>query len=142
MTDDLHAQPGDRQSSATGPGPAELEVHLEELGRQSWVKALLSTLTGTFGSAPFRFVARPPDGRRADASGHVAQSATFPAMRLQDLDDRTEPNAWSELARQRLDELDRELTQAGWSRTDRTGPHWWSLTYRRPRMPNEIPPGA
>ena len=105
-----------------------LEVHLEELGQHSWVKALANTLGGSFGSAQYHFVARPagaPD--RADT--HVVTGASFPVMRLQDLDDLHSPNAWIEMAHDRLDELDRELRSRGWRPTDVPGDHWWSRTY-------------
>jgi hypothetical protein len=77
-----------------------LEVHLEELGEHSWNKALLSTLSGSYGSAQYRFVARRP-GEHRHASEDQFVGATFPGMRLQDLDDQVEPNAWLDLARQR-----------------------------------------
>lgn len=122
---------GDRHRRQHQPAPPTcVEVHLEELGRHSWVKALVSTLTGSYGSAQFRFVARPTgDGHRA--SDHAAVGATFPVLRLQDLGDRTKPNAWIDVAEQRLHDLDRTLTDAGWTLENRTGPHWWSWSYRR-----------
>jgi hypothetical protein len=104
-----------------------LEVHLEELGQRSWWKALLNTLSGSNGSAQFRFVARPPQG----SPGPRVKGATFPVMRFQDLDDQTEPNAWLELARDSWDDLDRRLVAGGWARTANDGPHWWSRTYER-----------
>ena len=112
------------------PQPATVEVHLEELGQHSWARSLFNTLTGSYGSALFRFVARPSGEH--DAHEHVAVGSSFPVMRFQDLNDRTEPNAWIDTAVERLRELDAELTEAGWSRDDKTGAHWWSLTYRRP----------
>lgn len=107
-----------------------LEVHLEELGEHSWVKALGNTLAGSYGSAQYRFVARPP-GEDHVAEQHAASGATFPVMRLQDLDDLTEPNAWIDIARERLRELDRELVGAGWKRREERGRHWWSWSYDR-----------
>ena len=107
-----------------------LEVHLEELGEHSWVKALANTLAGSHGSAQYRFVARPP-GEEHAAEQHAATGATFPVMRLQDLDDLTEPNGWIDIARDRLRELDEELVDAGWQRREERGPHWWSLSYGR-----------
>jgi hypothetical protein len=107
-----------------------VEVHLEELGQHSWWKALLNTLGGTYGSAQFRFVARPP-GRDDPGAPHVL-GATFPVMRAQDLDDTTEPNAWIDVARDRLEELDRELVAQGWRRAGTAGGHWWSRHYVRP----------
>jgi hypothetical protein len=108
--------------------PQKLEVHLEELGEHSWGKAFLNTMSGSYGSAQFRFVARRP-GEHRDASEDVFVGATFPVMRLQDLDNQVEPNAWLDVARDRLRELDGELLAAGWHREARTGRHWWSLTY-------------
>ncbi len=104
-----------------------LEVQLEELGGHSWVKALANTLTGLYGSALYRFVARPP-GEGHHASDHVV-GATFPVMRFQDLDDLHLPNAWIETAQDRLEELDAELCSHGWRRTPGDGEHWWSRTY-------------
>lgn len=110
--------------------PAVVEVHMEELGEHSWWKALANTLTGSYGSAQFRFVARPPCSHH-DVRDHVATGATFPAMRFQDMDDLHEPNAWIEVARERLEELDEELRGHGWQRVDRHGAHWWSRSYRQ-----------
>lgn len=123
-------------SSDVPPRPT-LEVHLEELGEHSWVRALLNTLGGTFGSAQYRFVARPPGGAHR-ARDHVVTGATFPVMRLQDLDDRHRPNAWVELAEQRLDELDQELRACGWSFRS-IGQHWWSRTYEGPERVADAP---
>lgn len=110
------------------PTQQTIEVHLEELGAHSWIKALANTLGGTYGSAQYRFVARPPgDEHRSD--DHVATGATFPAMRLQDLDDLHRPNAWIETAQERLDELDAELLDRGWRHHPGEGQHWWSRTY-------------
>jgi hypothetical protein len=105
-----------------------LEVHLEELGEHSWGKAMLNTLSGSYGSAQFRFVARGP-GEHRHATEDLFVGDTFPVMRLQDLDNQVEPNAWLDVARDRLRELDEQLRVAGWHREQRTGRHWWSLTY-------------
>jgi hypothetical protein len=112
-------------------GQDVLEVHLEELGQHSWWRALLNTLAGLAGSAQFRFVARPP-GPDETVIDHVL-GATFPMVRWQDLDDPREPNAWIKDARERLQELDRELVDRGWRRLGTTGRHWWSLGYVRDR---------
>ena len=105
-----------------------IEVHLEELGAHSWVKALANTVGGTYGSAQYRFVARPP-GTRHRFSDHVVTGATFPGMRFQDLDDLHRPNAWIETAQERLDELDEELLGHGWRQGSGDAQHWWSRTY-------------
>jgi hypothetical protein len=107
----------------------ELEIHLEELGQHSWWKALLNTVSGNYGSALYRFVARTP-GADDPAKPHVV-GVTFPVLRFQDLDNLTEPNAWIETARARLRELDHQLAGDGWQRSGETGRHWWSLTYTR-----------
>ena len=65
-------------SPVTHPGAASVP--------RSWIKALASTLTGSYGSAQCRFVARQP-GADHGAGDHVVTGATFPVMRLQDLDD-------------------------------------------------------
>lgn len=116
--------------SLATPQPS-VEVHLEELGEHSWLKALVNTVTGTFGSAQFRFVARPP-GHDHQVSDHIVTGATFPVMRFQDMDDLHEPNAWIDVARDRLEELDEELRGRGWQRLEAGGAHWWSRTYRAP----------
>ena len=108
----------------------EVEVHLEELGQHSWWVALANTLTGSFGSAQFRFVVRPR-GEEDVSEEHEYVGATFPVMRLQDLDDQREPNAWLDLARDRWRELDAELVGRGWRRSELHGPHWWSAVYDR-----------
>ena len=106
-----------------------LEIHLEEIGQHSWLAGLLNLLGGGFGSAQFRFVARP-HGRDRGVEDHVL-GATFPVMRMQDLNDRQHPNAWIEIAEERLEELDRQLVGEGWERQPETGHRWWSRTYTR-----------
>jgi hypothetical protein len=105
-----------------------VEIHLEELGEHSWLKALANTVSGSNGSAQFRFVARPP-GEGHHAGDHVATGATFPMMRWQDLNDLNHPSEWIETAQERLDALDRELRSKGWAPRPGTGRHWWSRTY-------------
>jgi hypothetical protein len=105
-----------------------LEIHLEELGEHSGMKALLNTLSGTFGSARLRFIARHV-GVPDTTANHVAVGATFPVMRFADLNDEAEPNTL-DVARQRLVDLDLELTKLGWTRCAERGPHWWSLRYQ------------
>ncbi|MET1058579.1 MAG: hypothetical protein ABWX84_03220 [Nocardioides sp.] len=112
----------------TPTGPV-LEVHLEEFGQHSWVKSVLNVIGGSSGSAQFRFVARPAGPDRGEGD-HVL-GATFPIMRMQDPGNRTEPNAWLEIAEERLEELERQLASAGWSRLPGDGPHWWSRRYTR-----------
>lgn len=109
-------------------GQETLEVHLEALGQHSWVRAMADTLSGSYGSAQYRFVARPPAAAHR-AADHVVTGATFPVMRLQDLDDLHQPNAWIDTAKKRLEELDDELVGRGWQRTHDGGQHWWSRTY-------------
>jgi hypothetical protein len=106
-----------------------LEIHLEEVGQHSWVKSLLNLLGGSYGSGQFRFVARPP-GPDTGQANHVL-GATFPVMRMSDLDDRRRPNAWIETAEERFAELDRQLVRDGWVRQPGEGHRWWSHTYRR-----------
>lgn len=115
-------------------GTDVLEIHLEEIGRHSWVKGLLNLIGGGSGSAQFRFVARLP-GRDHGPEDHVL-GATFPVMRMQDLDDQHRPNAWIEIAEERLEELDRDLVRDGWVRQPGVGGHWWSRTYTRVTRPS------
>jgi hypothetical protein len=112
----------------TSTGPV-LEVHLEDFGEHSWLKRVVSVIGGGSGSAQFRFVARPAGPDRG--GGDHVLGATFPIMRMQDLGNRTEPNAWLEIAEGRLEELERGLASAGWSRIPGDGPHWWSRRYTR-----------
>lgn len=123
-----------------------VEVHLEELGEHSWLLSLANTVSGSYASAQYRCVARTP-GPQHRASSHVVTGAIFPVMRFQDLDDLHLPNAWIETARERLEELDEELSSHGWRRGTVTGQHWWSRTYvatcgfRRRRV-SPHPPGG
>ncbi|WP_148615947.1 hypothetical protein [Nocardioides rubriscoriae] len=105
------------------------EVHLEEVGPHSRLRSLLTTLGGSYGSTPLRFVARACDDGD-DAADDVATGATFPGMRVADLDEVQDPDGvWLEIALARLDELDVELCAAGWRRCITDGRHWWSRTY-------------
>jgi hypothetical protein len=125
-----------------GAAGRTVEVHLEELGEHSWVAALLTTTTGSHGSAQYRFVARAP-GARHRASDHVLASSTFAMMRWQDLTDAHPPNAWLMGAHQCLDELDRDLRLRGWSPCPGEGRHWWSRTYAAtPAPPSGTPTGS
>ena len=80
-------QDGQQRQARDPPGGA---------GQHSWRKALLNTVSGSYGNAQFRFVARPP-GQDDPAKTRVA-GATFSVMRFQDLDNLTEPHAWLEIA--------------------------------------------
>jgi hypothetical protein len=99
--------------------------------------ALMDTLTGSFGTAQYRFVARPLDDGSDD--GTEVLGGTFPVLRAQDLDDLVEPHAWLDLARARLAELEVRLRAEGWSPESTTGRHWWSRTYGRPSGPPAPP---
>jgi hypothetical protein len=120
-----------------------VEIHLEDAGQRSWPRALLSTLTGSLGSAQFHFVARaarPDAATGTDASVDaeeqpVASGATFPLLRAQDLDDRSGPNAWVEDAERSLAELVSDLESSGWSRAPGRGRHWWSVRLTRANHP-------
>ena len=106
-----------------------LEVHLEELGEDSWIAAALNALGGAAGFGQYRFVARPA----ADDSGAVMtmlEGATFPMLRFLDLDALQEPNPGTDIA-QRLADLDRDLVADGWRRQETSGRHWWSRTYEK-----------
>ena len=116
----------------TAGSRGRVEVHLEELGQHSWWIALLNTMTGTGGSAQYRFVARLA-GSSDTRDVHVREGATFPLMRWQDLDNEHQPNGFSDIAHQRLEELDASLCGDGWSRCEGHGRHWWSRRYEATR---------
>ncbi len=130
MAEGADAGPDDRQPLMTGATGTLLQVHLEDAGARSWWAALANVLAGSNGSAQYRFVARPPSLTQ-DATSAPVVGATFPVVRAQDLADRSSPNAWIEIAEERLDELDRRLLADGWVRTGEAGRHWWSRTYVR-----------
>ena len=81
----------DEESVVTGQDM--VEVHLEELGQHSWVKALANTIGGSYGSAQYRFVACS-QGKEHHASDHAVTGATFPVMRFQDLENLNKPSLW------------------------------------------------
>ncbi len=116
-----------------------VEVHLEEFGQHSWWRALLNTVTGTNGSAQYRFARRA--GAADTRDRHVREGATFPLMRWQDLGDEHQPNAFSDIAHQRLEELDAYLRDDGWRRSEQRGRHWWSRTYEATTTRGGAPPG-
>ena len=109
---------------------AVVQIHLEEPGKHSWADAVLGALIGAGGGPPYRFVAAPMDPVR-DASEHAAVGARFPVRPTATLDLEADPDEWTELARQRLKELDVELLSLGWRRHADRGPYWWSLRYDR-----------
>ena len=69
---------------------------------------------------------------KAKESGRVSTIRMVQAA-IKDLEiaNRTKPNAWLEIAEERLEELERELVRAGWTRLPGGGPHWWSRRYTR-----------
>lgn len=103
-----------------------LEIHLEEQEQRFWLAALANSLTGYFGSAQHRFVARS-----ADDGGVRVLGAAFPLMRWQDPDNEDDPSGSLAIAQERLDELEAQLVADGWTPTSRSGQHWWSRTYAR-----------
>jgi len=118
--------------------PTNLEVHLEELDAHSWLRAVPDTLTEPYGRGQFRFVVVPATGAANHTlKDHLAFSVSFPALRLQDPDGPTQPDAWLDVARQRLRDLDAELCDAGWRRKPGRGRYWWSFTYDAPAEPAE-----
>lgn len=105
-----------------------LEIRLEEFGEHSWWRALVNTVSNPYGSAMFRFAGRV---EAAEDDSEDVVGATFPVMRFQSLEDTNEPNAWIDVAKERLVELDRTLQETGWRPLAERGPHWWSLRYAR-----------
>ena len=110
--------------------PETVEVHLEELDAHSWLRAVPDTLTEPYGRGLCRFVVvSAQEAAQHSLKDHLAFSVSFPALRVQDPDLATEPDAWLDVARERLIELDAELDRAGWRRRPGRGRHWWSITY-------------
>lgn len=113
-----------------------VEVVLEDYGGTSVLRRLATTLSGTYGTQLYRFVARPL-GDPVPSSERVAVSGTFPVSPLDVAQDDVHPrHAWSQEAADRLAELDHELVAAGWHLRER-GSHWWSRVYDRPRPDDE-----
>lgn len=109
-----------------------VQIHLEQLGKHSWVWAAVGAVIGAGGGPPYRFVAAPDDPDH-DASDHAAVGASFSVPPTVDLELQAEPDESTDLPHQRLDELDAELRGAGWHRRSDRGRYWWSLRYDRRR---------
>ncbi|MDO9495852.1 MAG: hypothetical protein Q7J48_09135 [Nocardioides sp.] len=105
-----------------------VQIHLEQLGKHSRVGALIGAAIGAEGGPPLRFVAAPAEPEH-DATEHAAVSERFPVLPTEDLDLQVELDEWTQLARQRLKELDVELLSMGWKRRADRGRFWWSLRY-------------
>jgi len=116
--------------------PEAIEVHLEELDAHSWLRAVPDTLTEPYGRGQFRFVVVPA-GADHSLKDHLAASVSFPALLLQDPDSPSQPDAWLDVARQRLADLDSELVREGWHRRPGRGRHWWSFEYDAAPEPTE-----
>jgi hypothetical protein len=112
-----------------GKRPEAVEVHLEELDAHSWLKAVPDTLTEPYGAGQYRFVVVAAPGADHCLKDHLTASLSFPALRLQDPDRASEPDAWLDVAQRRLADLDSELVRAGWHRRPARGRFWWSLVY-------------
>lgn len=108
-----------------------VQIHLEQLGRHSWIRAVLGAVMGAGGGPPYRFVAAPDDPDH-EASEHAGVSEPFPVLPTEDLERQTEPDEWTDLAHKRLNELDTELLGQGWKRRADRGRYWWSLRYDKP----------
>jgi hypothetical protein len=104
-----------------------VEVHLEELGQHSWVKAVANMLGGSSGSAQLRFVACSP-GKEHHADDHVV-TGDVPGDETPGSRAPQPANAWIETAQERLEELDVDLLDRAWRRDSNSGQHWWSRTY-------------
>lgn len=108
------------------PPEGVIQIQLEEVGRHSWKSALFGAVMSAGGGPVYRFVAAA--ACEHEECEHAASSVRFPLFPLQDLDDATD-DKWTNLARQRLEELDAELVRIGWHRLPERGRHWWSLRY-------------
>jgi hypothetical protein len=101
-----------------------LEVTLEEKHTSFWKAALDLGLTGAFGSALYRFVARP-DGGDAEIEGDE-----FRMLRALAADEIAPAPGIDEDAALALQKLDRRIQEAGW-RPEGRGRYWWSLRYTK-----------
>jgi hypothetical protein len=109
------------------PPEGVIQIQLEEVGRHSWRSALFGAVMSAGGGLVYRFVAATPGGGHEETQ-HAGSSDRFPLFPFQDLDDAAD-DKWTDLARQRLAELDAELERIGWHRLPERGKHWWSLRY-------------
>jgi|EndMetStandDraft_8_1072994.scaffolds.fasta_scaffold1809421_1 hypothetical protein len=109
----------------TERGQQYLEIQLEEQHLPFWQAALANSVTGYFASAQYRFVARS-----ADETVRV-EGAWFPLLHFLDPDDQETNFVALSVARDRLDQLETQLVESGWTPTGTSGTHWWSRTYAR-----------
>lgn len=117
------------------PRPEAIEIHLEELDAHSWLRAVPDTLIEPYGRGQYRFVVVARGAADHSLKDHLAVSVSFPALRLQDPEDAAQPDAWLDVARQRLADLHAELVSAGWRRKAGGGSFWWSWAYEDAREP-------
>jgi hypothetical protein len=118
-------------------GPEGVEVHLEELDAHSWHRLVPEARVEPYGRGQARFIVVPHGAAAHDLKDHVATSVSFPALRPQDPEGPLQPDAWLDVARQRLIDLDAELVRVGWRRRPSRGPNWWSFAYDAAGAPGD-----
>jgi hypothetical protein len=116
----------------TSEGEDSLEIHVEEIGARSLLRSLLSTLSGSYGSAYFWFVG---DARSADPRWptYRVHGESFPVLRAQPFDALEVGGPFAAEARQALNAFRERLVARGWRSAGR-GDHWYSYRYVRPHI--------
>jgi hypothetical protein len=122
----------------TSDGEDALEIHVEEIGARSLRRSLLSTLSGTYGSAYFWFVG---DARSADPRWptYRMHGESFPVLRAQPFDALEVGGPFAAEARHALNAFRECLVAHGWRSAGR-GDHWYSYRYVRPHIDWESTP--
>jgi hypothetical protein len=121
-----------RRWFCTSDGEDSLEIHVEEVGARSLLRALLSTLSGSYGSSYFWFVgdARSSDPRWPTYRVH---GESFPVLRAQLFDELEVGGPFAGEARHALNAFRERLVAHGWLSAGRRE-QWYSFRYVRPHI--------
>jgi hypothetical protein len=113
-------------------GHDSLEITVEEIGQRSLLRALFSTLSGSYGSAYLWFIGEATSVDSRWPSYRIVGDS-FPIMRAQPFDDLACQGPFAEEANHALTMLRKRLTDEGW-KPNGHGKHWYSYQYSRPRL--------
>jgi hypothetical protein len=119
-------------------GDDSLEIQVEEIGARSFLRSLLSTLSGSYGSAYFWFVG---DARSADPRWptYRVHGESFPVLRAEPFDEPGVRIPFGAEASHALNAFRECLVAHGWLSAGR-GKHWYSYRYTRPNVDWESTP--